>query len=119
LCQGRANLRKILIKEYESIENLAEIISFIEKLNTTSSVKTDRSVVSCSDFVNGDGSEKQELSIFSEDNKINKRIDSNFTLLHESANIFSYEQMVFGHFISSKTTFEFSSMYQNTMQKRK
>ncbi len=47
LCQGRANMRQIIIREYESIENLSEVTTLIEKLNTNNSMKTDKSLVSC------------------------------------------------------------------------
>ena len=64
LCQGRANLRKIVIREYEPVENISELLGIIEKMNTISSYKTEKSVVSCTSLLGGD-SERQEFSILS------------------------------------------------------
>ncbi len=104
LCQGKANMLQITVREFESIENLPEILNLVEKLNTNNnSFKTDKSLVSCNDL--GGDSEKQERSIFSEDGKTDKMIDANFSLIPEAENFFSYEQLVFGQFNASKTTF--------------
>ena len=117
LCQGRANLRQITIRHYESIENVSEIMSLIEKMDTIGSCKTDRSVVSCTSLVGADNSEKMELSVFSEENKSDRRLDSNFSLVPENDNLFSYDQMVLGQFNSSKTAFDISAMCQNTVKR--
>ena len=56
LCQGRANLRQITIHDYDSIENVSEILGLIEKMSTNTGMKTDRSLVSCGDLLGADNS---------------------------------------------------------------
>lgn len=84
-------------------------------MNTNNSYKTDKSLVSCNDL--GGDSEKQERSIFSEEGRSDKKIESNFTLVPEGENFFAFEQVVLGQFNSSKTTFEISTVCQNMRSK--
>lgn len=51
LCQGRANLRQITIRDYENIENLSELMVCIERMSTGTGVKTERSLVSCGELM--------------------------------------------------------------------
>lgn len=80
-------------------------------------MRTDKSLVSCQEL-SADNGEKQERSLFSEEGKIDKKLDSNFTLIPEGDNFFPYEQLVFGQFQSSKTSFEISAVFQNSMRKK-
>ncbi len=72
--------------------------------------KTDRSIADQTYQV-GEGSEKQQLSIFSEEEKSEKRIDTNFTLDPEGAHLIRFQQLVFGQFNVSRTSFELSAVY--------
>jgi hypothetical protein len=59
------------------------------------------------------------MSIFSEDEKADKKIDSNFTIEPEGPHIFPIEQLVFGQFNASRTSFELSNIYQQHQQRKR
>ena len=63
-------------------------------------------------------SEKQEISIFSEDNLIIRRLDSNFSLNPEGFHLVTYEELVFGQINISKTSFEIGNLYLNHLKKK-
>jgi len=67
--------------------------------------------------MSGDSSSKQELSVFSEDEKADHKIDSNFSLNPEGPHLFPLDQLVLGQFAVSKS-FEMSAVYQHQSKKR-
>jgi hypothetical protein len=58
------------------------------------------------------------MSIFSEDNLIIRRLDSNFTLNPDATNLIAYEELVFGQISISKTSFEIGNLYLNHLKKK-
>jgi hypothetical protein len=65
-CGGRARMLRFVIKDFEHVENFSEVAAMIEALAFRGSTHTDRSIAEPTTEL-AEGSEKQELSIFSED----------------------------------------------------
>ena len=59
------------------------------------------------------------MSIFSEEGRGDKRVDSNFSLEPEGQNYFHYDVLTFGQFNVSKTALEITSVCQSSARRRK
>jgi hypothetical protein len=57
------------------------------------------------------------MSVFSEDEKTDNKIDSNFSLDPEGPHLFPLDELVFGQFATNRS-FEMSAVYQHQSKKR-